>query len=421
MSNDDGLNVWYNTDFIGQLWRDPSGIMGFRYDRDWIKQGFPLSQQLPLSQQEYPPTDKKAHQFFANLLPEAGARTHIVRDLKIVNSDFALLKAIGGECAGALSLLPMADHPHHDCSYEKLTPQRLSTLLKRKGCTTTFISETERPRLSLAGAQDKCPVLFCHNEYFIPKKCSASTHIIKFEVPDYRHIPAYEYFLTALAKTIALPVVECFLKKQEKEHFLLIKRYDRIAITDREIKRLHQEDFCQATGTTYEKKYQADGGPSFHDCYSLIQQISINPILDAENLLKWQIFNVLAGNSDGHAKNLSLLYNEQHQARLAPFYDLVCTRAIPHIDAKLAFAIGGTFDPGALTLLHWRRFAQECHIREHYLIKILQRTAEKLLQNILSVRIQFEKEHGSYPAIQRVQHLVVTQCKKTLNYIEKNS
>lgn len=417
MGKNDLLNVWYEKTLVGQIWRDMTGGIGFRYDDHWLKRGFPVSQQLPLSTQEYTPAEGKAHQFFANLLPEAGARTHIVRDLKIANTDFALLKAIGGECAGALSILPAESTCDVQDEYKKLTDEALKILLARQGNIANFVSEEERPRLSLAGAQDKTPILFDQGEYFMPVGFSASTHIMKFEVSGYRHIPAYECFLTQLAKTIALPVVECTLEKQDKSYFLLIRRYDRVLGVSHKIQRLHQEDFCQAMGIHYDKKYEIEGGPSFYDCYNLVQQVSADPIVDAENLLKWQMFNVLAGNSDGHAKNLSLLYDDQHQARLAPFYDLVCTRAIERIDAKLALSVGGEFDPGKLTVKHWLHLAAQCGVREAYLIKILKQVAETLLKHFTVVREKFEVEYGHYPALQRVEQVATKQCRKTLNQI----
>ena len=107
MSKTDQLNVWHDNTLVGVLWRDAVGGLGFEYADHWLEHGFALSQQLPLSVKQYSPSVHKAQLFFANLLPEAGARMHIVRDLKIADSDFELLKAIGGECAGALSLLPV--------------------------------------------------------------------------------------------------------------------------------------------------------------------------------------------------------------------------------------------------------------------------------------------------------------------------
>ena len=332
------LHVWYGDILVGNLWQNEMGQIGFRYEKNWVRNGFSISQQLPLTVDEYTPADGKAHRFFANLLPEANARAHIIRDLKISNSDFELLKAIGGECAGAFSILPESHVANTKPHYQKLTEEDLKKIVLRKGNVSSFTTEKNRPRLSLAGAQDKCAIFFDGKNYFLPQDAAPSTHILKFEIIGYRHIPAYEYFLTQLAKTIDLPVVNCQLKKWDRDYFLQIQRYDRIIQNDKKTQRLHQEDFCQALGISHAKKYQQEGGPSFYDCYHLIQQISMNPLNDTENLLKWQIFNVLAGNSDGHAKNLALIYNQNHQANLAPFYDLVCTRAIERIDSRLALS-----------------------------------------------------------------------------------
>ena len=407
------LHVWYDDILVGQLWQDSIGRLGFQYEKNWIHKGFPISQQLSLKADEYSSLDGVAHQFFANLLPEANARLHVVRDLKISNSDFELLKTIGGECAGALSILPKTLMPNMDPHYQQLSTDEFRKILLRKGNLASFTSEKNRPRLSLAGAQDKCAIFFDGDQFFLPQGAAPSTHILKFEVTDYRHIPAYEYLLTELAKTIDLPVVHCELKKLDRDYFLLIQRYDRIC-NDKKIIRLHQEDFCQALGIDYAHKYQQEGGPSFYDCYQLIKNVSANPLIDSENLLKWQIFNVLAGNSDGHAKNLSLLYDERQQAHLSPFYDLVCTRAIERIDFRLALSVGGEFNPDHITMSHWNHFAESCHIGRSYLQKLMTQLAETLLDNIPIVIKNFEAQYGKYPALQRVQMVVVKRCKKAL-------
>ena len=82
-------------------------------------------------------------------------------------------------------------------------------------------------------------------------------------------------------------------------------------------------------------------------------EFAISHTLPLQHLLRWQAFNVLAGNSDGHAKNLSLLHQANGEVRLAPFYDLVCTRAIERIDYRLAFSVGDEKNPGIMTLKHW--------------------------------------------------------------------
>jgi len=417
MNNADLLNVWYEDRTVGQLWRDDVGNIGFKYEESWVNKGFAISQQLPLTLDEYAPTEGLAHKFFANLLPEAGARIHIVRDLKISNSDFELLKAIGGECAGALSILPTEYKSDLKQNYKKLSNEELKKIILRKGNISSFTSEEERPRLSLAGVQDKCPIFYDGKDYFLPQGSATSTHILKFELTDYKNIPVYEYFLNKLANTIDLPTVESELKKCDREHYLLIKRYDRIKTADKKVKRLHQEDFCQALGVGYDRKYQADGGPSFADVYKLIQQVSINSIVDSENLLKWQIFNLLAGNSDGHVKNLALIYNEQDQVTLAPFYDLVCTRAVDRIDTKLALSIGSEFNPGNITFNHWVELSHECNIREQYIKKLLHEIAETLLDSVKVTVQQFEADHGPYPALQIIEQVVTKQCTRALKQL----
>ena len=42
-------------------------------------------------------------------------------------------------------------------------------------------------------------------------------------------------------------------------------------------------------------------------CYEQVRSLSSNPILDCEKLLNWLFFNLLIGNNDSHAKNISIL------------------------------------------------------------------------------------------------------------------
>ncbi|MHB8454034.1 MAG: HipA domain-containing protein [Acidiferrobacterales bacterium] len=366
MSDSDTLNIWHEQRLVGRLWRNPVGVIGFRYDPEWIAGGgFAVSRSLPLTTRGKhstvsAPEEGGAQRWFANLLPEGAVREHIVRDLKLPNTDFDLLRAIGGECAGALSILPVDQRPSGKRQYHALTEKDLADLAARRGKIYAAWPAGERPRLSLAGAQDKCPVLVRGDRYFLPQGEAPLSHILKFELPDYRHLPAYETFTTRLAASIGLPVVDIALRTIGQTRYARITRYDRLQNEYGEVQRLHQEDFCQALGYGHENKYQEHGGPSFEQCYRLVQESSSEPAIDAQHLLRWQIFNVLAGNSDGHAKNLSLLYLPDGVTRLAPFYDLACARAIERIDFHLAFDVGGERNPSVVTHAHWQTLAKAC-------------------------------------------------------------
>lgn len=412
MSDTDTLNLWHEQRRVGQLWRNPAGAIGFRYDPEWIAGGgFAVSRSLPLAAGEFAPEDGTAQRWFANLLPEGAVREHIVRDLKLPNTDFALLRAIGGECAGALSILPVDRQPSGQRQYRPLTEKDLADLAARRGQIYAVWPADERPRLSLAGAQDKCPVLVRDDQYFLPQREAPSSHILKFELADYHHLPAYETFTTQLAAAIDLPVVDIALRTVGRTRYAQIARYDRVWDKSGEVQRLHQEDFCQALGYGHDKKYQEHGGPSFAQCYRLVQEASSEPAIDVQHLLRWQIFNVLAGNSDGHAKNLSLLHLPDDATRLAPFYDLVCTRAIERIDYHLAFDVGGERNPSVITSANWEALAKACDVRPQFLGNLVRETATALQERLGPVREAFEARYGSYPALQRIEKVVTTQCR----------
>ena len=175
--------------------------------------------------------------------------------------------------------------------------------------------------------------------------------------------------------------------------------------------RLHQEDYCQALGFGHERKYEADGGPSIADCVRLLRDTVADPVIDIERLMNWQAFNWLAGNSDGHAKNLALLHSGR-TIRLAPFYDLVCTRAIARVDRRLAMGIGGEADPGKISAPHWEALAGECGIRPRFLQRLVLVLAERILQSLPLVRSEFECRYGPWPALQRIESVVARQCRR---------
>lgn len=423
MAKANTLNLWYEKQLVGNLWNNDLDRIGFRYSANWLasETRFAISLQLPLQTKDFSSDEGNAHRFFSNLLPEGQARAHIINDLKITDSDYSLLEAIGGECAGAFNILPDVSEPEsrENWKYTKLSNEDLETLVKRRGNGINFRNSSNKPiRLSLAGAQNKCPILITDNGRFLPSNEAPTSHILKFQLADYRHVPAYETILMRLAKSIGMNVAKIELRaldglpaNEPNTSFVEIERYDRVVDDEGNIFRLHQEDFCQALGYGYNQKYQANGGPSFSDCLTLIRESSGEPVADSLALIDWQIFNFLAGNSDGHAKNLSILYSKDNSLRLAPFYDLVCTRAIEGIATDLAFAIGEEYNPGRIYKRNWEVFAKEIDVNARFLSKTVEESIEKILDNLPKVIQEFEDDYGKYSALQRVEKFIRGQCR----------
>ncbi|MBK6584285.1 MAG: type II toxin-antitoxin system HipA family toxin [Gammaproteobacteria bacterium] len=419
MLDPDELHVWHRDQLVGFLWRDADDRIGFRYDADWVRNGFRLSVQLPLTTAAFEPGDPRAPFFFRNLLPEGEARSRLLSLRRLPDSDFVLLREYGGDCAGAISILPGDMDPTSTARYAALSEEMLHQLVQDRGASA--YAPTDRSpavRLSLAGAQHKCPVFHEGGTYALPQGVAPSSHVLKFEVSDLRNVPLYECFLGRLARAAGLEVCESTIDQVRELRFLRITRYDRVR-NSQELQRLHQEDFLQALGPTYRDKYESLGGPGARACAELIRTHCEDPVTDLQRLVQWQAFNVLAGNSDGHAKNLSLLQTgiEQDAWRLAPFYDLLCTRAFPRLDAALALSVGGEFTPGDVTPTHWARFARDCGFAgagARRIVEDIRSLAERLPTLLDATRAAFEAEFGTAPALQQVEEVVRQQCRRHL-------
>jgi len=414
-ADSDRLNVWHNGQLVGELWRDGQDRIGFGYDADWLEHGFRIGRVLPLKTEPFAPEDGKAHAWFANLLPEGAARERIVGNLGIADDDFVLLREIGGDCAGALNILPVDQAPNAHDGTEALDDRTFHRMLQQRGqgiLPRPVDGNRTSPRLSLAGAQAKCPVLIRDGDYFLPYGVTASSHILKFELPEWRHVPVYEIHLNRIAEGIGLPVPETRIEQRHGHRYLVISRYDREA-QGGSWHRLHQEDFCQIAGLRATRKYQADGGPGLADCAGWIRALSEKPAGDLLNLLRWQIFNWLAGNSDGHAKNLALVQVQRNtnRWRLAPFYDLVCTRAWPNLDRRLAMNIGGEADPGRIRAEHWHALSDAIGMRPRFVEKEIASMVEAINETLPTAREELEKTHGALPMLQQPERIIRTQLR----------
>ena len=348
---------------VGNLEQDDSGLLEFRYHQAWLDRAdaYSLSRSLPLQSATF--RGKQARAFFAGILPEEEPRKRIAAILGISErNDFAMLEQIGGECAGAVSLLPEGvEFPDAgEVRLRELSEEELLKIVTELPNRPLMAGE-EGVRLSLAGAQDKLPVVLSDGRVALPLGNTPSTHIIKPEPLRFPGLASNEFFCMMLAKVVGLKVSTVVRRTVGGKACLVVQRYDRMVNADGAITRLHQEDFCQALGFSPERKYQQEGGPLLRDCLDLLREWSTTPVLDIRDFLDGQIFNVLIGNADAHGKNYSMLYHEG-QRRLAPFYDLVCTLAWPELSKTPAMKIGNYDSLDVFIPDPWQKMAQEARL-----------------------------------------------------------
>ncbi len=116
---------------------------------------------LPIGTSDGSYTTAAAEAFFGGLLPEGAPRERAARNLGVSSdNDFALLAALGGDTAGAISLLTPGERPApigRDVQW--LSESELATLIDELPSRPLHAHEDGGYRLSLAGAQDKLPVI----------------------------------------------------------------------------------------------------------------------------------------------------------------------------------------------------------------------------------------------------------------------
>jgi serine/threonine-protein kinase HipA len=155
------IGVWLFDQPVGTL-SLVGGRLSFRYHDDWLAQpdAVALSQSLPLGPDAF--DDHQCRAFFAGLLPEGNLRRLIARHCQVSSqNDFALLSAIGGDCAGAITFVPHGQPvaAAELGGVEWLDEPQLMALLDELP-RRPMLAGRDGVRLSLAGAQDKLPVVF---------------------------------------------------------------------------------------------------------------------------------------------------------------------------------------------------------------------------------------------------------------------
>jgi serine/threonine-protein kinase HipA len=380
------LEVWLFADHVGTL-ALVDGRLNFCYAPGWLSQQDAVAVSASLPLQAEPFDDRKARPFFAGLLPEGQMRRLIAQQFQVSGqNDFALLDHIGGECAGAVTFLEPGQAlpvPTGNDDVQWLNDEDVVAMLDELP-RRPMLAGKDGLRLSLAGAQDKLPVVFDGARIGLPLNGTPSSHILKPAIHGVEDSVINEGFCMALADAMQLKPARSKIHLVLDRSFLLVERYDRLIDAQGHRQRLHQEDFCQALGVVPEMKYQNEGGPDLAQCFGLVRRATRPSAPQILRLLDYVIFNALIGNHDAHAKNFSLLYSGKPPV-LAPFYDTLSTAVYSTLTPKMAMKIGSKYKFSDVEKRHWEQFAEGAGLTKAQakrrileLAKMLPATARKL-------------------------------------------
>ncbi|TSJ64146.1 type II toxin-antitoxin system HipA family toxin [Starkeya sp. 3C] len=416
----DRLVVLADGHIMGEVRRSRSGRLAFVYHDGWRRSSnaYPLSLSMPLVVAEH--EHGRIEPWLWGLLPdnEAILARWGQRFQVSPRNAFALLGAVGEDCAGAIQLAPServptlmeADQGFVAWLSSSDIAERLALLRKDQ---SAWRVARDAGQFSLAGAQPKTALLFDGERWGIPSGRMATTHILKPPIDAFDGHAENEHLCLALSRALGFPAARSRVMRFDDEMAIVVERYDRQR-TAAGIRRLHQEDVCQALGLPPTKKYQNEGGPALGEMLEVIRAYSGVPQEDEWTFARALIFNWLIGGTDAHAKNFSMLIGAGGRARLAPLYDVASTLVYDFDPRKLKLAnrIGGAYLIEDIGPRQWEQFAVETRLPKQDVLNAARAMASALPAAIHAVADQARSEGLDHPVIPRMVDILSARAER---------
>lgn len=410
------LHVFYEDILVGKLSQSDDLTYSFAYSDQWLgfAKNFPLSLAMPLQKTAF--GNRITLSFFENLLPEGDVREAVARSHQLENP-YEFLKEHGEDCAGAIIVSRQVQSPYkpgRSTKRIKIDMRKVYAAIENHHSVAHVIAKLDPGYLSIAGAQDKFPAIFEEGAFFLPTHAAPTTHIVK--VPIHRQgikeSVFNEHYCMQLASLCGFQVPRNQIVHDGQHPLFVIERYDRQQEQDGSVRRLHQQDFCQAQGVTSEQKYEVKGGPSIKDNYNLIvANVTIKERLRSTYaFLDWICFNLLIGNNDSHSKNISFLLRE-NRIELAPFYDLVATALYPSLKRNFSFKVGGRDEYSQIGVKQFAALDQELGLKIGTMEERLKQTHQKMVSHKDTLAKDLSARFPKVRIIKRISNLIEERAK----------
>lgn len=370
------LHVLLNGARVGILTRDSTENLEFGYHKEWLEtaHAIPISQSLPL--REIPYRGISVQAYFDNLLPDNDEiRDRIARKMATEGRGTVdLLAAIGRDCVGALQFIPEGEPigAMGSIQGETLSDREIGNMLQNLHSSPLGLDREREFRISLAGVQEKTALLRWKGAWKRPKGPTPTTHILKpsmGKLPngiDMSNSVQNEWFCLTLAEHFGLTVARTDMQTFNGVDCLVVERFDRGWSKDgRALRRIPQEDLCQALAVPWSRKYESDGGPGI---VAIMDFLNASDRRDEDRaaFMRAQLVFFLLGAIDGHAKNFSITLLPTG-FELTPIYDVMTIlpalvkRQLEPKQAKLAMSVGDRrhYRLNEIRLRHWEQTAKK--------------------------------------------------------------
>jgi serine/threonine-protein kinase HipA len=351
----DAVNVSYGEYVVGAVSFDTrTGLGAFEYTPEFIATGIQLSPiHMPLASRIYsfPALDPAAFKglpgLVADSLPDdfgnSVLNAWMTRQGKSISDITPLqrLQYTGKRGMGALEYSPATSLKNLNAS-QQIAIQSLVAIaqevLDQRAEFAVKLSASHQDResmlallsvgMSAGGARPKAVVAF--NKDFTQVRSGQTdvpegfTHcLMKFDGVSEHHrgqetfgdpmgYGAMEYVYSLLAKKCGITMMPCRLLDEGSRRHFITQRYDRVG---------NHKVHVQTLNGLAHVSYKQAGSYSYEEVFGIARQLRLSAI-EAEQLFRRMVFNVVARNHDDHAKNISFLLDDHHRWQLAPAYDV---------------------------------------------------------------------------------------------------
>lgn len=185
-------------------------------------------------------------------------------------------------------------------------------------------------KLSISGVQPKLSVKLDKKDNALIVVDEGGEYILKPQTSTFANIPENEQCCMDIADQLGINIpLHRLLLLKDKSFAYVIKRFDR-----EKGRKIHQEDFSQILEQN--DKYKG----SIEQIGRKLKEISSVPGYDIQLLFERVVLNFILGNGDAHLKNYSISYKDDN-IRLAPAYDIVCSKLVIVEEEDSAITING--------------------------------------------------------------------------------
>ena len=323
-------DVYQSERLMGRLEREGNDtVFVYHYS---VEEGEPgIAFHLQTTTRSYRQGGGAVHPFFAGLLPEGARLTALSARLKTSLDDmFTLLVAVGEDCVGDVSVVPVDAPPTAPAAVALGNPANLDF----DGLFARSIGQEEDDydHVALAGVQEKVSAAM------VSFPVGSSSAILKLSPPRLPRLVENEAFFLRMADDLGVRVNRAELvRDRHGRSGLMVQRFDRFA-TGRSgyLSKTHQEDACQFTNVFPAAKYRLT---SKDVAEGLVAHASVPPLAIRE-FVRQSAMNYLIANGDFHAKNLSLYRSPKTGLiEVTPAYDVLST--LPYGDDRMAMKMDG--------------------------------------------------------------------------------